>query len=174
MTYQKQATQKSPYAAKNGRKPPAPNPSALLSSYEPPQCIEAETALLSCMIQWPEERLRWSSELLPADFYRLHHQGLFALLQEMTEAGDDVDAVTLLAEAKARGRLEDCGGTPYLLSLLTADIGSARRRPMPGKSGTPLPVARCQKVPPGFLKPVDWVLLLPNSPPPPSLFARHS
>ena len=122
MTYQKQTTQKSPYAAKNGRKSPALDPSALLSTYDPPQCIESETALLSCMIQWPQERLRWSAELMPSDFYRLHHQGLFALLQEMTEAGDDVDAVTLLAEAKARGRLEDCGGTPYLLGLITADI----------------------------------------------------
>lgn len=101
---------------------PSPDPAHLLATYLPPQCIEAEIALLSCMILWPEERTRWAFEMVPGDFYRLHHQSVFTLLLDMTQDEMEVDAVTLLAEAKSRGRTEECGGLAYLLSLITADM----------------------------------------------------
>jgi replicative DNA helicase len=104
-----------------GKKKVAPDPSALMAAYSPPQCVESELALLSCMMIWPLERERWGQEMAVNDFYRLHHQSIFTLLCEMNSAETDVDIVTFLTEAKTTGRLEDCGGFSYVTTVFTQD-----------------------------------------------------
>ncbi len=52
------------------------------------------------------------------DFYRPAHQEVFDALISLAERDEPVDLITLQEELRKRGKLEDCGGTEYLMALV--------------------------------------------------------
>ena len=52
------------------------------------------------------------------DFYRPNHQEIFDCLISLAERDEPVDLITLQEELRKRGKLEDCGGVEYMMSLV--------------------------------------------------------
>lgn len=84
----------------------------------PPQNIEAEQSTLgSMMIE--KMALEKGLEILRAeDFYRPAHQEIFDCLAALAERDEPADLITLQEELRRRGKLEECGGTEYLMALV--------------------------------------------------------
>jgi replicative DNA helicase len=84
----------------------------------PPQNIEAEQSTLgSMMIE--KMALEKGLEILRAeDFYRPAHQEIFDCLATLAQRDEPADLITLQEELRRRGKLEDCGGTEYLMALV--------------------------------------------------------
>lgn len=58
-------------------------------------------------------------EILRAeDFYRPAHQEIFDALTTLSERDEPADLITLQEELRKRGKLDDCGGTEYLMALV--------------------------------------------------------
>jgi replicative DNA helicase len=84
----------------------------------PPQNIEAEMSTLGSMMI-DRTALEKGLEMLRAeDFYRPTHQDVFDALASLSEQDEPVDLITLQEELRKGGKLEDCGGTEYLMALV--------------------------------------------------------
>lgn len=80
--------------------------------------IEAEQAVLCCML-YDEYGLLHAIEVLNEDdFYRHAHQVLFGLMRDMVLQGKYVDRVTVHEELFARNLMATVGGMQYILTLL--------------------------------------------------------
>ena len=93
-----------------------------LSSIEkvPPQNLEAEQSTLGSMML-DRAALEKGMEILKAeDFYRPTHQEVYDSLISLAERDEPVDLITLQEELRKRGKLEDCGGTEYLMALVNS------------------------------------------------------
>jgi hypothetical protein len=55
-----------------------------------------------------------------SDFYRPTHQEVFDALVAMSDRDEPIDLVTLQEELRRRCKLDDCGGTEYLMSLVNS------------------------------------------------------
>ncbi len=84
----------------------------------PPQNLDAEQSTLgSMMIE--RSALEKGLEILRAeDFYRPAHQEVFDALSSLAERDEPADLITLQEELRKRGKLDDCGGTEYLMALV--------------------------------------------------------
>lgn len=88
------------------------------SAHLPPQNLEAEQSTLGSMML-DRSALEKGMEILDAsDFYRPTHQEVFDSLITLAERDEPVDLITLTEELRGRGKLENCGGTEYLLALV--------------------------------------------------------
>ena len=96
-------------------------PPLVLHNYEPPQAIEAEAVLLSAMMAFSGECVRWSQEMEAADFYRPHNAAIFVALQSMSKRDAPLDFATIMGEIHTSGTLELCGGQSYIAALVTSD-----------------------------------------------------
>lgn len=84
----------------------------------PPQNLEAEQSTLGSMML-ERSALEKGMEILKAeDFYRPAHQEVYDALMSLAERDEPVDLITLQEELRKRGKLEDCGGTEYLMALV--------------------------------------------------------
>lgn len=84
----------------------------------PPQNIEAEQSTLGSMML-ERTALEKAMEILKAeDFYRPAHQEVFDALISLMERDEPADLITLQEELRKRGKLEDIGGTEYLMALV--------------------------------------------------------
>lgn len=84
----------------------------------PPQNIEAEQAVLGCMLIGGAESVDNAAELLESsDFYRDIHRTLFSAMQALNSQGMTVDIITLRDYLTGAGKLEECGGTAYIMAL---------------------------------------------------------
>lgn len=93
-----------------------------LSSIEkvPPQNLDAEQSTLGSMML-DRAALEKGMEILNAeDFYRPAHQEIYDSLMSLAERDEPVDLITLQEELRNRGKLEDCGGTEYLMALVNS------------------------------------------------------
>lgn len=86
-------------------------------SYEPPHNIEAEQAVLCCMMMNRETGLKLAEELRAEDFYRESHRVIFKSIAELLDKNQQVDMITLGELLKEQGRLIDVGDYAYLLQL---------------------------------------------------------
>jgi replicative DNA helicase len=86
----------------------------------PPQSIEAEQACLgSMMIQLPA--LYKAREIVAAvDFYRPTHQEIFNVVCNLADREIPIDHVEVQEELRSRGKLDECGGMPYIMALFDA------------------------------------------------------
>jgi replicative DNA helicase len=92
----------------------------------PPQNIDAEQSTLGSMML-DRAAIEKASEILrDADFYRPSHGIIFDAICALNEKDQPVDLITLQEELRARGRLEEVGGTEYLMTLLS-QVPSASR-----------------------------------------------
>lgn len=101
----------------------------------PPHSVDAEQAVLGCILINPNESLDLCLEKLRTPqtldtegksrgqsdethfFYDLKHQLIFELLVDMCEAKEAVDTLTLANRLRDRGQLDTIGGPAYLASL---------------------------------------------------------
>lgn len=84
----------------------------------PPQNLEAEMSVLGGVLLDNEAMNRALEYLLPADFYRESHRKIFHAMLRLGEKSEPADLVTLTAELKNRGELDDAGGSSYLATLV--------------------------------------------------------
>ncbi|MEE9455871.1 MAG: replicative DNA helicase [bacterium] len=85
---------------------------------EYPASFDAERAVLGAMIL-DRDALHEGLERLEDDyFFGPNHRHIYASLLDLFKDEADVDVVTLADALKRRGKLEDAGGTAYLLSLV--------------------------------------------------------
>jgi replicative DNA helicase len=84
----------------------------------PPHNLEAEMAVIGSILVDREMMATVTELLLPADFYAIRHETIFAALVQLYEKGEPLDKITLAEELKQRGALEKVGGLPYLTALM--------------------------------------------------------
>jgi len=83
----------------------------------PPHNIEAEQSVLCSMILDPDALKEAVSQLLPGDFYTTAHQKIFGSILSLLKKKEPVDLITLNAQIKRDGCLEETGGAAYLSKL---------------------------------------------------------
>jgi len=82
-----------------------------------PQSLDAERSVLGSMILDREE-IGEIIQILESDcFYHGDHQVVFDVICDLYDRRDPVDLVLLREELKRRGKLEQIGGIPYLLTI---------------------------------------------------------
>ena len=94
----------------------------------PPHSLEAEQAVLGCVLLSPNENMGECLEKIKAGaevFYDLRNQMIFNTLAEMFDKRDAIDPVTLYQHFKDRQLLDQVGGIAYLSSLQDAAPTSA-------------------------------------------------
>jgi replicative DNA helicase len=89
----------------------------------PPHSVEAEQGVLGCVLLSPNEcmgqcitRLKSAAEV----FYDLRHQTIYRTMQEMYDAREAIDVVTLQQRLRDRKQLDEVGGVTYLSTLADA------------------------------------------------------
>ena len=92
-------------------------PAGALSSYVPPNSIEAEQSTLGAMLIERAAIEKAAEIITREDFYRETHQILYDVIMSLVERNQAVDLVTVQEELKNRGKLENIGGISYLTSL---------------------------------------------------------
>ncbi|MCD8239465.1 MAG: replicative DNA helicase [Clostridiales bacterium] len=86
----------------------------------PPSDIDAEQRVLACMF-FDIDGIRAAVDTLSSqDFYRPDHQAIFSAIQELFNAGDAVDIITVKNRLEEKGLLEQAGGMEYIVELSTA------------------------------------------------------
>jgi len=84
----------------------------------PPNAVDAERALLGGLLIEPGAFERVVDEALrPDDFYRRAHGIVFKVIQDLTNAAEPVDTLTVVDELMRRGQLEIVGGAAGVAQL---------------------------------------------------------
>lgn len=84
----------------------------------PPQDLEAEQACLGAMLIEAGATARAMSVVKEEDFYREAHRIIFRAMLEVHNRTEPVDIVTVAAELRRQGKLEQVGGGEYLTALI--------------------------------------------------------
>ncbi|MCM8804105.1 MAG: replicative DNA helicase, partial [Candidatus Omnitrophica bacterium] len=84
----------------------------------PPQNIEAERALLGCMLIDEEARIKVLENFKKEFFYNEGHQKIFSSIVKLFEMGKKCDFITLTEILKSENSLEVIGGVEYLANLV--------------------------------------------------------
>ena len=80
--------------------------------------IEAERAVLYACCYSPKAAAAASQRLLPRHFYLRAHQKAYEAILALQARGGGADLVTLVAELRAGGELEACGGPAAISAML--------------------------------------------------------
>lgn len=91
----------------------------------PPQNIEVEQSLLSCMLLDKDAIIAVSGWLLPEHFYDDRHLQIYSSILELFNEGLPVDLITLTDKLKKKKRLTTVGGRAYLAELASMVATSA-------------------------------------------------
>jgi len=83
----------------------------------PPQNIEAEKALLGCMLIDEEARIKVFETVKKDFFYAPAHQQIFSSMVKLFERNERCDLITLTNQLKLDGKLEEVGGIEYLTEI---------------------------------------------------------
>ncbi|MBR3236285.1 replicative DNA helicase [Candidatus Saccharibacteria bacterium] len=83
----------------------------------PPQDITAEKSLLGAIMLSDAALPEILTILKPRDFYDTRHQTIFEAMMHIYDQHKPIDLLTLTAELKARKKLKEIGGAPYLTEL---------------------------------------------------------
>ncbi|HTW96623.1 MAG TPA: replicative DNA helicase [Candidatus Methylomirabilis sp.] len=83
----------------------------------PPQNIEAEQCLLSCLLLDKNAIVKIVDSLSEKDFYQGSHQVIFATAKELFSRQEPIDILTLANRLEAKGKLAEVGGRTYLAQL---------------------------------------------------------
>ncbi|MGQ9731114.1 MAG: replicative DNA helicase [Candidatus Zipacnadales bacterium] len=84
----------------------------------PPQDLHAEQATLGAMLLEPEATARALAILEDSDFYREAHRTIYRAMQAVDRRKEPVDLITVCAELRREGVLEEVGGSEYLTALI--------------------------------------------------------
>lgn len=83
----------------------------------PPQAIEAEQAVLGAMLSSKQAVSRAMEILTPDSFYKEAHGKIFRCMLDLFNAGDPVDAVSVVDNLKKGKNLDAVGGAYYITGL---------------------------------------------------------
>jgi len=93
-------------------------PSSLPLAYPTPQSIEAEQAVLGAMLL-DRDAITTAAEILQVDdFYYEPHRYIYEAILTLFNRGEPTDLLTVAEELKRKGKLDECGGQPYLMKLM--------------------------------------------------------
>ncbi len=92
---------------------------------EPPHSIEAEQSVLGGLML-DAQHFDGVAELLGAkDFFKASHSSIFTVMEDLLEAEQPIDVVTVSEELNRRGELVRTGGLAYLTEMAGSVAGSA-------------------------------------------------
>lgn len=83
----------------------------------PPQNIEAEKALLGCMLIDEETKMKVLETVKKDFFYNNAHRQIFSSIVALYEKNEKCDLITLTNQLKKEGKLEEVGGVEYLTEI---------------------------------------------------------
>ena len=83
----------------------------------PPHSIEAEQAVLGCLLLESKAWEKLAGKLQSSDFYRRDHRLIFEAIFDLTEAQKPVDTLTVSDLLQQRSQLSEVGGEAYLFEL---------------------------------------------------------
>lgn len=84
----------------------------------PPNNLEAEQAVLSCMLFDSKEALNIACSNLEAeDFYRPQHKVIFSAINDLYSYNEDVNIITLKNKLEKMGSFEQIGGLEYITMI---------------------------------------------------------
>ncbi|MBQ3046490.1 MAG: replicative DNA helicase [Clostridia bacterium] len=92
---------------------------------EMPHSLEAEQALLGCLLLDTRIQIEIASHLEENDFYAESHKYIFAAMDGIIKANQPVDMVTLTDALEKAGTLEQAGGITYIAELTNVMPSSA-------------------------------------------------
>ncbi|KRM59926.1 replicative DNA helicase [Secundilactobacillus malefermentans] len=92
----------------------------IINDQTPPQNIEAEKAVLGAIFLSTDALVDSMEYLQPDDFYRRAHQLIFAVMVDLNDRDEAIDAVTVSDELTTRNQLEDIGGVNYIAELASS------------------------------------------------------
>ena len=90
----------------------------------PPQSLEAEQAVLGCMLIDPEAVPRTLHILTEKSFFNSAHVHIYTAISNLFEKNETVDNITVTDELKKIGKLEEVGGA-YFITGLSSDAPTA-------------------------------------------------
>lgn len=93
-----------------------------------PNNLEAEQALLGCLLIDNETQTEILDRLSEEDFYQESHKLIIGAMKAVFNARKPVDIVTLADELEKAGMLEKAGGMKYITELATATLTVANYR----------------------------------------------
>ena len=85
-----------------------------------PYNLEAEQAILGCVLIENEIMALLSDEMKVQDFYDRRHQIIFTAMLNVYKGQMEIDFTTLIAELQIKNQLVEAGGAVYLSSLVDA------------------------------------------------------
>jgi len=85
----------------------------------PPQSIEAEKALLACLMLDKEGITKVIDFLSPDDFYKTAHALIYRAMVDLFERNEPIDLLTLTQRLEEKKQLDEIGGASYLSEILS-------------------------------------------------------
>jgi replicative DNA helicase len=86
----------------------------------PPHSVEAEESVLGAMLLSESAISDVLEKIRPDDFYRPAHRRIFQAVVSLFGRGEAIDSVTVSEELRRTGELEEVGGKPYILHLVSS------------------------------------------------------
>lgn len=83
----------------------------------PPNDIEAEQAVLGCMLLDKDAVALALETLKPEDFYREENKQIFSAMLNLYTRSEPIDLITVKEELVSIGKFEVCGGLEYIADL---------------------------------------------------------
>ncbi len=83
----------------------------------PPNDIEAEQAILGCMLTDKDAVISALEILKEEDFYREDNKAIYSAITNLYNRAEPIDIITVKAELSSIGKLESVGGLGYLAEL---------------------------------------------------------
>ncbi|NMA34573.1 MAG: replicative DNA helicase [Clostridiaceae bacterium] len=94
----------------------------------PPHNIEAEQAVLGCMLLDSDVIPTVTELIRSSDFYREDHREICEAIIDIVEKAGPVDIITVSGQLQQRGTLEQVGGMDYLASITSTVPTTANAR----------------------------------------------
>ncbi|MDE6242074.1 MAG: replicative DNA helicase [Anaeroplasmataceae bacterium] len=82
-----------------------------------PANVEAEIALIGCILMDENLIIELSDILLPDDFYDAKNRLIYRTMLNLSKEGKNIDVTTVVSTLEANHLLEQCGGIEYLSSI---------------------------------------------------------
>ncbi|HMQ02188.1 MAG TPA: replicative DNA helicase [Candidatus Doudnabacteria bacterium] len=91
----------------------------------PPQNLEAETALLGCLMLDKDAVIKVADQIVADDFYDSRHRLIFQAILGLYERSAPIDVLTISNLLEERNEIDRVGGAAYLASLVNSVPSSA-------------------------------------------------
>src|SRR5688572_24368556 len=86
----------------------------------PPQNLEAETALLGCLMLDKDAIVKVADQIVADDFYDYRHRLIFDAVMELYAKNTSIDVLTCANLLEERKQTEKVGGSSYLATLVNS------------------------------------------------------